>query len=183
MGNTTYAALRTLSASVLLGFLLAGCNGGPSSQQSTPTEVPSSAPTVTAEPTPTASPEEAVKDAYLHYWEVYGEALFNLDSSRLTEVMTGPRLERALQEIEQLEEQGRAVKIVVENRPVVVEVEGDQAVVLDEYENRSHFIDLETKEPLSEPPATGETIRDRVTLTRVGDTWRVLDTVREVSQQ
>jgi hypothetical protein len=135
---------------------------------------------VTVEPTPTASPEETVEEAYLHYWEVYGEALFNLDNSRLSEVMTGPRLERALEEIERLQEQGRAVKIVVENRPVVVEVEGDEALVLDEYENRSYLIDAATKEPLSEPPTTGETIRDRVTLTQVGTTWKVLDTVREV---
>ncbi len=182
MRKRTRVVLLALSASGLLAILLAGCNGGTPSQEPTATEAPSRSPTVTVEPTPTAAPEEAIKEAYLHYWEVYGEALFNLDSSRLSEVMTGPRLERALQEIEQLEEQGRAVRIVVENRPVVVEVEGDEALVLDEYENRSYLIDAATKEPLSEPPTTGETIRDRVTLTRVGDTWKVLDTVREVSQ-
>jgi hypothetical protein len=178
MGKRTCVASLALSAPVLLAILLAGCNGGPPSREPTPTEAPSASPTVTVEPTPTASPEEAVKEAYLHYWEVYGEALLNLDGSRLSEVMTGPRLERALQEIQQLEEQGRAVKIVVESRPVVVEVGSDEALVLDEYENRSYLIDAETKEPLSEPPTTGETIRDRVTLTRVGDTWKVLDTVR-----
>ncbi len=169
MRKRTRVVLLALSASGLLAILLAGCNGGTPSQEPTATEAPSRSPTVTVEPTPTAAPEEAIKEAYLHYWEVYGEALFNLDSSRLSE-------------IEQLEEQGRAVRIVVENRPVVVEVEGDEALVLDEYENRSYLIDAATKEPLSEPPTTGETIRDRVTLTRVGDTWKVLDTVREVSQ-
>ena len=182
MGKRASAAFLSLSASVLLGIFLAACNGATPSSEPTPKESPSPAGTVTVEPTPTASPEEAVKETYLHYWEVYSESLFNLDSTRLSEIMTGPRVERALEEIERLQEQGRAVKIVVENRPVVVQVEGDQAVVLDEYENRSHFIDPETKEPLSEPPATGETIRDRVTLTRVGDTWKVLDTVREVGQ-
>jgi hypothetical protein len=177
------AIFLILSASAMLAIVLAACNGGPPSHQPTPTEAPSPfLGQATAEPTATGSPEQTVKEAYLHYWGVYSEALFNLDSSRLSEVMTGPRLERALQEIERLEKQDRAVKIVVENRPVVVQVEGDQAVVLDEYENRSHFIDPETKEPLSEPPTTGETIRDRVTLTRVGDTWKVLDTVREVGQ-
>lgn len=182
MRKRTCVALLALSASALLAIFLAGCNGGAPSQEPIPTEAPSPSPAVTVEPTPTAAPEEAVKEAYLHYWGVYAEALFNLDSSRLSEVMTGPRLERALQEIEQLEEQGRAVKIVVENRPVVVEVQRDEALVLDEYENRSYLIDAATKEPLSEPPTRGETIRDRVTLTRVGDTWKVLDTVREVSQ-
>ncbi|MDR7551262.1 MAG: hypothetical protein QN131_15215, partial [Armatimonadota bacterium] len=109
MGTKASAAFLTLSASVLLGILLAACNGATPSSEPTPKESPSPAGTVTVELTPTASPEEAVKQAYLHYWEVYSEALFNLDSSRLSEVMTGPRLERALQEIERLQEQGRAV--------------------------------------------------------------------------
>ena len=141
--------------------------------------MPSPAATATAEATPTPSLEEAIIEAYLRYWDVYGEGLYDLDTSHLSEVMTGPRLERALDEVENLREEGRAVKIVVENHPVVVQVEGDRAVVFDEYENQSHFIDPTTKEPVGEPGA-GEVIRDTVTLTRSGQTWKVLDSVREV---
>ena len=169
-----------------LMLLLTACNGG-GGGQSTPSASSTPAATRTATPavSPTATPsvEQEVSQAYLHYWEVYGEALYNMDTSRLSEVMTGPRLERALAEVSNLRDQNRAVKIVVDNRPVVVQVEGDQAVVLDSYENRSYLIDPVTKEPLSQPSDTAETIRDRVTLTRVGGIWKVLDTVREVSQQ
>jgi hypothetical protein len=178
--------LRRFGMVVALTLLLTACNGGDGGQ-STPSASSTPAATQTAAPTvvPTATPsvEEEVSQAYLHYWEVYSEALYNLDTSRLSEVMTGPRLERALEEVQGLQDQGRAVKIVVDNRPVVVQAGSDQAVVLDSYENRSYFIDPVTKEPLSQPPETAETIRDRVTLTRVGGTWKVLDTVREVSQQ
>ena len=174
--------LRRLGVLAVLAFLLVGCNGGGDTRDASPTPPATQTPAPTAVPTATPSVEEAVLQAYLYYWQVYSEALNSLDTTRLSEVMTGPRLERALTEIDDLRAQNRAVKIVVENQPVVVQVSNDQAVVLDSYENRSYLIDPVTKEPLSQPPGTAETIRDRVTLTRVEGAWRVLDTVREVSQ-
>ena len=176
------ARLALLAASALIALLLAACNGGggqPTTPAGEPSPSPSPAVTATAEATPTPSVEEVVIEAYLRYWDVYGEGLFDLDTSRFGEVMTGPRLERALDEVESLRGDARAVKIVVENHPVVVRVEADEAVVFDEYENNSYLIDPETKEPVGEP-GTGEVIRDTVTLTRSGETWKVLDSVREV---
>lgn len=176
------ARLELMAVLGLIGLLLAACNGGggePTTPAGEPSPTPSPAVTATAEATPTPTVEEAVIEAYLRYWDVYGEGLYDLDTSRLSEVMTGPRLERALDEVENLREEGRAVKIVVENHPVVVQVEGDQAVLFDEYENQSHFIDPATKEPVGDP-GTKEVIRDTVTLTRSGQTWKVLDSVREV---
>ena len=174
--------LVLFAASGVIALLLAACNGGggePTIPAGEPSPTASPAVTATAEVTPTPTIEEEVSEAYLRYWEVYAEGLFDLDTSRFGEVMTGPRLERALDEVESLQEDGRAVKIVVENRPVVVQVEGDQAVVFDEYENQSYLIDPETKDPVGDPGA-GEVIRDTVTLTRSGETWKVLDSVREV---
>lgn len=168
-----------LGAIVLVIVACKGGGGEPTARVTEPSATPSPIATATVQPTPTVSPEEAVIQAYLHYWDVYGEGLYDLDTNRLSEVMTGPRLERALDEVENLREEGRAVKIVVENQPVVVQLEGDRAVVFDEYENKSHFIDPATKEPVGEPGAR-EVIRDTVTLTRSGQTWKVLDSVREV---
>ena len=176
------ARLALLAVLGSMALLLAACNGG-GSQPATPTGEPSPMPspavTETAEATPTPTIEEEVSEAYLRYWDVYSEGLFDLETSRFDEVMRGPRLERAVDEIESLRQDGRAVKIVVENHPVVVKVEGDEAVVFDEYENDSYLIDPETKEPVGDP-GTGEVIRDTVTLTRSGQTWKVLDSVREV---
>ena len=184
--------MRRLAITVALvatALALSGCDGGEgegerANGQGSPTPAATAtatvAPTQTPSATATTSPEEQVSQAYLHYWDVYADALYNLDTSRLTDVMTGPRLERALNEVKQLRDQGRAVRIVVENHPVVVQIESDRAVVYDEYENRSYFIDPTTKEALNRTEGS-QTIRDTVTLTRVGQTWKVLDTVREAN--
>jgi hypothetical protein len=182
---------RLVITAVLVATALAvsGCDGGDGdggrvNGQGSPTPAATAtatvAPTQTPPATTTVSPEEEVEAAYLRYWDVYADAVHNLDTSRLADVMTGPRLERALNEVQQLRDQGRAVDIVVENHPVVVQIESDRAVVYDEYENRSYFIDPTTKEALSSPEGS-QTIRDTVTLTRVGQTWKVLDTLREAN--
>jgi hypothetical protein len=184
--------MRRLAITLALGALtlaLSGCDGregdgdgvnGQGSPTPAATATVTAAPTQTPAATATVSPEEEVEAAYLRYWDAYADALYNLDTSRLTDVMTGPRLERALNEVKQLRDQGRAVRIVVENHPVVVQMESDRAVVYDEYENRSYFIDPTTKEALSRTEGS-QTIRDTVTLTRVGQTWEVLDAVREAN--
>lgn len=184
--------MRRLAITVALAALtlaVFGCGGGEGegervngqgSRSPAATATATAAPTHTPTATATLSPEEEVEAAYLRYWDVYADAVYNLDTSRLPDVMTGPRLERGLNEIQQLRDEGRAVDIVVENHPVVVQIEGDRAVVYDEYENRSYFIDPTTKEALSHPEGS-QTIRDTVTLTRVGQTWKVLDTVREAN--
>ncbi len=184
--------MRRLAITVALAALalvVSGCDGGDGDGgrvygQGSPTPAATATATLAPTQTPTASAspsaEEEVLTAYLDYWDVYADAVYNLDTSRLEEVMTGPRLERGLNEIQDLRDQGRAVDIVVENDPVVVQIEGDRAVVHDEYENRSYFIDATTKEPLSRPEGS-QTIRDTVTLTRVDQTWKVLDTLREAS--
>ena len=181
--------MRVRLASVVLGlgalvvvvaaFASCGGNDQPSEVDESVRQPPTS--TSTLVPTP-ATVEEGVLGAYLRYWETYGDALYNLDTTRLAEVMTGPRLDRALNEIQSLKQQGRAVKISVRNRPVVAKVDGDTAVVVDKYENSSYFVNPTTKEATTQPPS-GETIQDSVTLTRVGNNWKVLDTVREVGQQ
>lgn len=163
-------ALALLSAAAVMA-----CSGDDDSDN-TPTASPPQS--TTTSPAATPSIEDEVIAGYLKYWEVYSEALFNLDASRLSNVMDGPRLERAIGEISDLEQQGKAVEIDVDNQPAVVEVEGDTAVVLDNYENRSRFIDPQTKEPLSSP-GDAEVIRDTVTLMLLDGVWKVFDTVRE----
>lgn len=152
----------------------------PTPDSRTSSAVASTATSVT--PTVTPSPEDEVLDAYANYWVVYAAALRDRDSSHLADVMTGPRLDRALTEVETLETQGQAVQIVVNSRPVIVSIEGDRALVMDEYENQSHLIDPTSKQPLQPTPAPGPTLRDRVTLQRSDSGWKVLETVRQEAQ-
>lgn len=145
------------------------------SPTATPTAVPPTATTTTA----TATPEEEVLAGYADYWEVYRDALRNRDSSHLEEVMTGARLERAQREVQTLIEQDKAVEIVVNSEPVVLQIIGDQAIVFDEYDNNSYFIDPETKEPVGATPSTPDILRDTVTMQQIDGIWRVRDAVRE----
>ena len=176
---------KAVTASLLLAAIAAACGGDDADPTPTPTATAadtSARPTVAAQPTVTPHPEAEVLAAYADYWQVYAEALRDRDDSRLDEVMTGPRLERAVAEIQDLRSQDYAVALVVNSRPVVVAIDGDEAMLMDAYENQSHRIDPETKIPLQPTPAPGPTLRDRVTLQRVGGTWKVVETVRQVSQ-
>ena len=116
--------------------------------------------------------------SYLAYWETYSESLFELDESRLPEVMTGPRLERALEEIATLRSDGRAVQSVLTLDPAVVALRENEATVLDEYENASYLIDPETKEPVA-GLGSPVVIREAFTLVYTDGTWKVFDSVRQ----
>lgn len=161
-------------------FLL-GCGDG----SSEPTVVPTVVPTATqaVAPTATLTVEEEVGEAYLRYWDVYSDAVFNLDENALGQVMTGPQLQRTLDEIDALRIRGRAAKIDVEHNFFVVEVDATAgtATVRDDYTNRSYEVDPETREMVGEP-AAGVVIRDTFLLTREEGTWKVRDGVRQSDQ-
>lgn len=179
----TRLVILTVGLSAVLPL---GACGGDDDASDTPTpDSRTSSPvatTATSVPTTVApSPEDEVLDAYSNYWSVYAAALRDRDSSRLAEVMTGPRLDRGLQEVADLAAQGRAIALMVESNPVVLEVRGDQALIADEYQNNSYYIDPETKQPAGATPSAPETLKDTVTMQRVDGVWKVRDGVREES--
>ena len=153
----------------------------PDTRTSSPAATTATSPPTTATVTP--SPEDEILNAYANYWSVYAAALRDRDSSRLAEVMTGPRLDRGLQEVADLAAQGRAIALMIESAPVVLEVRGDQALIADEYQNNSYYIDPETKQPVGATPSAPETLKDTVTMQRVDGVWKVRDGVREESGQ
>lgn len=173
-----------LAIAALAIVLFAACGGDDEATPATVTPTATPTPSLTSSPTATATQTPSVEDevtaAYLAYWDVYADALRRLDGSQLHEVMTGPRLERALSEIESLRTQGQAVRIIVENDPLIAGVSGDEAVIIDEYVNSSYLIDPLTQEPVAD---RGEpnTLRDTVTLVRENDVWKVRDSVRQAS--
>lgn len=177
---------KGVAGSLLVMALAAACGGDEAGPTPAATATPGNASptrTVVAGPTATPDPEAEVLAAYAEYWEIYIEALRNRDDSRLGEVMTGPRLQRGLQEIADLHAQGRAVQLVVDNSPIVLEIRGDLALISDEYENNSYYIDPVTKEPVGATPVGSETLKDLITLERVDGVWKVRDGVREEPSQ
>ena len=179
--------LVILAVSLAAVLALVACGGDddasatPTSDSRTSSPVASTATSVPTTVTP--SPEDEVLAAYADYWEVYAAALRDRDSSHLAEVMTGPRLDRGLQEVAALEAQGRAIALMVESDPVVLEGRGDQALIEDEYQNNSYYIDPETKQTMGATPSAPETLKDTVTMQRIDGVWKVRDGVREESGQ
>ncbi|RJQ07847.1 MAG: hypothetical protein C4558_08975 [Dehalococcoidia bacterium] len=171
-----WLVLSALGSSLLL--VSTAC-GGATRETSTPTATATSV-VVTPTPSVTQSPYAQILAAYRRYWEVYADAILRLDDSRLGEVMTGPRLDRARQEIRDLTSQGHAVRIVVENEPVLGTINGNEATLLDVYKNASYLVDATTKQPIA-GTGTPNMLKDAVTLVRVGDVWKVRDSIRQAS--
>jgi hypothetical protein len=175
---------------VFLGALAAGaalaCGG--SADPATPTPTAASRATATSAPTsaatapPTeasASLEEEIADAYLAYWEAYKAALLNLDASLVEDVAAGEELERIRGQIEGLKADGVAARVVVEHDFAVVQTDEESAVVIDEFLDRSFYVDAVTKQPETSD-VEGRRARD-VFHFRRGDEgrWVVTLSVRE----
>jgi len=182
---------RLLITVALVAMTLAvfGCGGGEGegervNGQGSPSPAATATATRTAVPeathAPTPSIEQEVSDAYLNYWQVYADAVFELDETRLPEAMTGPHLERTRQEIEGLRQRGRAAKIIVEHDFLILQVDAaaGTATIRDRYTNRSYEVDAETKEMVGEA-APGTVLTDTYFLVKEGGVWKVRDGIRE----
>ena len=124
--------------------------------------------------------ERELLDAYACYWELYAEALLSLDAGRLGEVMTGPRLERAREEIARLRLAGHAVRIDVESAPIVGMLAGEEAIIVDRYLNQSYLVDAESGRPVA-ARGVANTVHATVSLLREEGSWKVRDSHREES--
>jgi hypothetical protein len=144
---------------------------------STTTASPTSERGAVASPTNMIDVEQAVEQAYLRYWDVYGDALYTLDTSHLDEVMAGTELQLALERIEGLRSSNQAAKIDVEHNHVIVDISSTTAAIEDRYLNKSYLVDATSKQPLQSPDEGEiESIACRLEL-RDG-IWKVVEVVR-----
>jgi hypothetical protein len=137
--------------------------------------VPSAPALATVTATPTA--EQDVLEAYTRYWDAYSLALLNLDASLVEGVATGDELQRIREEVASLKSQGRAARVVVTHKPVVIEASRSEARLLDEMVNNSFFVDPVTKDP---PAASGSGVllRDTYYFQHVDGRWMVVRSTR-----
>jgi hypothetical protein len=129
-------------------------------------------------PTATVDPQlqAEVEDAYKTYWDVRAQALFNLDTSHLPEVMAGDHLAAIQDLIAQLRAEGHAIQTSVQHNYVVSQASNEHATVVDEYVDNSVYIDPTSHIELSEPKGT--TVREQYEINKIGGTWRVVSLVR-----
>ncbi|MGE0538770.1 MAG: hypothetical protein AB7R89_01135 [Dehalococcoidia bacterium] len=132
-------------------------------------------------PTATPAPQEEVLAAYHRYWEAYGQALLDLDPTRVQDVAAGDRLQRIQEEINELRRRGVAARTNVINNPVLVEIDTDSATIYDELVNNSFYVDAVTKQP-SQASGSGEVVRDTYQLQKIDGVWKVVGSSRLVAR-
>jgi len=125
-------------------------------------------------PRPTVDPvlADEVSQAYQHYWQVRAEALFDLDASRLPEVMAGEHLADGQQLIAELRSEGRAIQTDVEHHFSVIQASSDSARVADTYIDHSVYVDPVSHDPVS-AQADG-TVREVYEMNKIDGAWRIV---------
>src|SRR5207245_2416008 len=99
-----------------------------------------------------------------------------LDPSLLNDVAAGPELVGLTSKIDQLRSEGRAIKTHVIHHVVALPTAPGEAVVADEYEDLSIYVDFATKEPIdlgNADPQSGPVIKVREVLQRIDGVWKV----------
>lgn len=171
--------MQRISGSLLLVALGAACGGDDSDPTATITVAADPSPTPTSpQPTSTPDPGAEVITAYLRYWELYAEAVLNLDRSVLIGVASEEELQQVQEEIETLRADGVALRVVIEHRPTVIELTDTAATVFDEMTNNSFYVDPDTHEP-PEGEGSGETLVDTFFLEKVDGQWIVIRSIRQ----
>lgn len=168
--------------------VLAGCGDGrplkdlaeatpPANTQGTATPLVS---TVTPAATPTATPsiEQEVLTSYEMYWRAYSAALLELDGALVDQVADGEEKERVRREIADLQAEGVALRVNVQRNPLVVESNQSSAIIFDEMVNNSFYVDAVTKQP-PQGSGSGAVLRDIYYLEKIGNTWKVVRSVRQ----
>lgn len=178
---------RVALGSVLLGLTVAaGCSddGDPeaasttsSTERSTTTttsttvpERPSSTTTTALDP---ATVEGQVEAAYLRSWDVYADAVYNLelDEEAFAAIYAEPYLSTVRNELQDRIVEGRAAYVIVDHDYTIQVLDPSTAVVADRYRNHQVLIDPETKEPIEPDP--DEPVLDVVTVRLIEGTWRI----------
>lgn len=114
-------------------------------------ERPSSTTTTAFDP---ASVEGAVEAAYLRSWDVYADAVYDLelDEEALAEVYAERSLTTRMDEIVGRIADGRAAYVQLDHDYDIVIVDGATAAVLDNFTNHQVLIDPDTREPIEGDP-------------------------------
>ena len=160
--------LAVIGGGLLVGFLAVGDNDGASGTTRTTPPAPS--------PTQTPTDERAeVEQAYLDHWDVYAEAVLNLDGSQLSEVLAGAALREVQAQLEELIETDQPAQVRVEHNYRITIIDANTASVDDRYINHSVRLDAETMEPIEPDP--NQRVHKSYTLKKVDGLWKVTDII------
>ena len=166
-----------------MAVAVASCSGGDDDAASTTTTLAPSTTTTTTAPEREASTtttafdpatvEGEVEAAYLRSWDVYADAVYDLelDEQALAEVYAGVTLANLIDEINVRSSTGRAALVDVDHNYEITLLDSSSAVVVDAYRNHQVLIDPVTKEPTEPDP--DEEVLYSFSLTLIDDAWHV----------
>lgn len=145
---------------------------------STTSTAPEREPSTTTTAFDPASVEGAVEAAYLKSWDVYADAVYDLqlDEEALAEVYADSLLEVRRAEIISRVNEGRAALVYVEHDYQIEVMGQDTALIIDTYVNHQVLLDPETKKPIEDDP--NSTIVDAFSAKRAGTAWVLFDLER-----
>lgn len=125
-----------------------------------------------------ASVEGQVEAAYLRSWDVYAEAVYNLqlDEEALAEVYGDPLLSVRSDEIGGRVTDQRASLVEIDHDYRIEMTGTDTAAVIDTYQNHQVLVDPSTKQPIEPDP--DRQLIDAFTLRLVDGRWVVFDQKR-----
>jgi hypothetical protein len=174
----TMPAHRYLVAlTITVALLLAGCSDNtgitaPSTTRSVPSTT--AAPPVT--PT-TLSAKAELLAAYVQSWDIYRDALRQLDPAQLPTAFAGSALRLAQQEVAEHKAKGQPSLVRVTHRARVLLVTATDGVVQDNYTNHSVLVDPATGKPTEPDP--NEVVYQRQSLKRINGAWKVVEVIEE----
>jgi hypothetical protein len=188
------AVLAVLVGSYLMGARLRPRIGTDPAPTAPAVAAPTAAPTAVAgaatpqpssAPTPSGLPpgigvassptERAVGEAHERYLRIYSEAVLNLDTAHLHEVLAGEALQSVTDEVNDLKRQGRPVRINESDRLVALtDVTETSALLMEVFTSRSVYVNPATGQPY---PRTGppERISQSYTFQKVDGVWKIVD--------
>lgn len=153
--------LGLLVVGLIVGFVLLGGNGSPTSNGS---------------PSPTPTDVKAqVEVAYLRAWDVWDDAMRTLDPSRLSTAMTGRALQAVTDQVEEARRKNEPVSIEAEHNYRIDIVDEATASVDDNYINHSVRLDPETGQPKESPPS--KRVHKSFTMKLVDGTWKLAEII------
>jgi len=155
--------LALLVAGLIAGFLTLGGNGSSPSPSSTGSSV-----------TPT-DVRAQVEQAYLRAWDVWADSLLRLDSSRISDVLTGKALEIVIAQVNEQRDKNQPVRVRAEHNYRIVLINAITASVDDRYINHSVRLDPDTLQPVEEDP--NERVHRSFTMKLVDGTWKISEII------
>jgi hypothetical protein len=171
----------TLGLVLVVGAVACGDDGEPEAATTTPsttattttTTAPEREPSTTTTAFDPTTVEGEVEAAYLRSWDVYADAVYDLelDEQALAEVFGGDHLATKIDEINRRIENGEAAFVRIDHDYSIELIDGSTAIVVDSYRNHQVLIDPETKQPVEEDP--DEVVIDAITLRLMAGVWKV----------